>query len=469
MLSSQSSALRAVMLAALLGGACSKHDGRNLGGFLADGSGGACTSCLSDTDCGAQICAQLADDSYCASTCTSSSSCGAGRSCIPVSDTAGNQVSVCVDDANLCGGGPLSPDMATGTSGSQTCGSLEGPTVSASCKSCSGTSKGCQANGCYGGWWCNKDTSKCQAPPSSCGTSSGTDGGTVTSAGFGTTPTGSVTSSGGSVSRLLFAVVGDTRPPNPDDVSGYPTAVAMKIFTDVQNMSAKPSFMVTTGDYQYSTPTGTTGTTQLTTYLGLRAIYTGVVFPAMGNHECTGYTDSNCVTGSSDLTGNNTYPAYLSKLLAPINQTKPYYSINVNASDSSWTAKFVFIAANAWDSTQSSWLDTTLAQATTYTFIVRHEPAEANTAPGVTPSETIMKKYPYTLAIVGHTHTYSHSGQEVLIGNGGAPLTGSKDYGYGVFSQQSDKTITVDMVDYSSNQLDSSFHFAVNPDGTAAP
>ena len=100
----------------------------------------------------------------------------------------------------------------------------------------------------------------------------------------------------------------------------------------------------------------------------------------MGNHECTGYTDSNCGSGNSDGVTNN-YTAFLSQMLGPIGQTSPYYAINVNATDGSWTAKFVFIAANAWDSTQSSWLTTTMAKTTTYTFVIRHEAAEANTAP----------------------------------------------------------------------------------------
>jgi len=187
----------------------------------------------------------------------------------------------------------------------------------------------------------------------------------------------------------------------------------------------------------------------------------------MGNHECTGYTASNCISGSSDLANNNNYSNFVSKLLGPINQTKPYYAIDINATDGSWTAKLVFIAANAWDSTQSSWLDTTLGHKTTYTFIMRHEPTEANTAPGVTPSDSIIAKHPYTLLIVGHTHTYEHpSRQQVVIGNGGAPLTGSKNYGYGVVSQQPDGTITVDMIDYSTQQVDPSFHFALKADGS---
>ena len=131
--------------------------------------------------------------------------------------------------------------------------------------------------------------------------------------------------------------------------------------------------------------------------------------------------------------------AFISTMLTPIGQTRPNYVTNFTATDNSWTAKFVFIAANAWDATQSSWLDATLAQPSTYTFVLRHEPAAANTAPGVTPSEAIMRKYPYTLAIVGHTHTYAHSSAtptQITIGNGGAPLMGGVIYGFGLVSQR---------------------------------
>ena len=81
-----------------------------------------------------------------------------------------------------------------------------------------------------------------------------------------------------------------------------------------------------------------------------------------------------------------------------------------------------------------------------------------------------MAQHPYTLAIVGHTHTYEHfSGREVIIGNGGAPLTGSKNYGFGVFGQRADGAIQVDMLDYSTGLADTRFRFAVKPDGSPAP
>jgi len=271
------------------------------------------------------------------------------------------------------------------------------------------------------------------------------------------------------VSRLYFAVVGDTRPPNVDDTSGYPTAIITKIFQDMASMSPKPTFGVSTGDYMFATPGNGTAAPQLNLYVQARASFTNTMFPAMGNHECNGYTASNCGSGNTDGVTEN-YTAFLTQLLAPIQQSSPYYAINVSGTGGAWTAKFVFIAGNAWDSAQSSWLTTTLAQTTTYTFIIRHESASANTAPGVTPSEAIMAKYPYTLAIVGHTHTYEKSGsREVIFGNGGAPLSGSGNYGFGLIQQRADNAIQVDMLDYSTMQPDTSFEFAVNPDGSAAP
>ena len=71
-----------------------------------------------------------------------------------------------------------------------------------------------------------------------------------------------------------------------------------------------------------------------------------------------------------------------------------------------------------------------------------------------------MAQHPYTLALVGHTHTYYHfPGREVLVGNGGAPLSGSKNYGFAIVSQRPDLALAVDMIDYASGLADSKFHF----------
>jgi hypothetical protein len=279
---------------------------------------------------------------------------------------------------------------------------------------------------------------------------------------------GSVGASGGSVSRLYFAVVGDTRPANEDDTAGYPTAVITQIYGALGAISPSPTFAVATGDYQFASPTGAEGAAQIDLYMGARAKYAGPLFPAMGNHECTGATASNCGSGNADGVTNN-YTSFLSKMLAPLGQTNPYYEVDLGAPDGSWTAKLLFVAANAWTQTQANWLDQAMVRATTYTFVVRHEPAGVTSAPGVAPAENIMANHPYTLSIVGHTHNYQHSAaREIVVGNGGAPLSGSADYGFGMVSQQEDGSIAVDMIDYSSGLEDSSFHFAVHPDGSRA-
>jgi hypothetical protein len=281
---------------------------------------------------------------------------------------------------------------------------------------------------------------------------------------------------GGSISRLVFAVAGDTRPANEDDPNGYPTAIITKIFQDIEAQSPRPALVLGTGDYQFSS-TGkyATASQQVGIYMQTRQAYSGPFFPALGNHECGvsgGFTTSNnnnCGPGNQGGTTPN-YNAFMSQMLGPISKTTPYYSINVNATDNSWTAKFIITAANAWNTAQQTWLDTTLAQATTYTFVVRHEASDA-TPPlpdGVAAIDAVMAKHPYTLLIVGHAHTYGHwknAPQVVILGNGGAPLT-SKNYGYGLFTQRCDGAIVADEIDYQSGATDSQFHFVIKPNGT---
>jgi hypothetical protein len=421
-------------------------------------AGAACTPCVQDSDCNGGVCAQIGGDSYCTPVCPNGNECTSDRSCATVSTVAGAQVAACVP-LDACG---VTPDPDAGAP-PQTCGSLVGPNVAAMCPCSAGHT--CTANGCYGGYWCNTIGNRCTPAPRSCATSG--DSGVPLDAGG--PVTSQIDSDGGTESRLYFAIVGDTRPANIDDTPGYPTPIITKIWSDIAALEPMPPFTVSTGDYQFSSSFGTQAAPQLDLYLGARAQYPGVTFPAMGNHECTGATASNCGAGTANGITNN-YTSYLTKMLGPIGKTDPFYEIDVNAQDMSWTSKFLFVAANAWTDAQGTWLDGAMARATTYTFIVRHEPAQANTAPGVDPSEAIMAKYPYTLSIVGHTHTYEHFGaREVVIGNGGAPLSGSKDFGYGLVSQRADGSLAVDMVDYTSGLADGRFHFAVKADGTPAP
>ncbi len=268
-------------------------------------------------------------------------------------------------------------------------------------------------------------------------------------------PVGTIGPNGGTLDTLTFAVVGDTRPANEDDTAGYPTAVITQIWQDVEAHSPKPAFAVTTGDYQYANPFGTQSKPQLQAYLSARQTFSNIVFPVMGNHECTGYTDSNCGQGNKDGITTN-YTNFMSMMLAPIGQTTlPYYSIDVNGTNDAWTAKFVMVACNAWDQTQATWLDGELAKPTTYTFVVRHEGNDATTAPCVTPMTSILSSHPLTLLIAGHTHTFEFYGSErqMIVGNGGAPLSGHLNYGYVIASQQPNRTINFDEYDYMSNQV----------------
>jgi hypothetical protein len=267
--------------------------------------------------------------------------------------------------------------------------------------------------------------------------------------------------------KLQFAIAGDTRPPMVDNLAGYPTDIITRIFGQIAARNPAPAFVIGTGDYQFSSTQGGFAGAQFDLYMAARAKYSGPFYPVMGNHECTGATASNCGPGvGSGVTAN--YAAFMSKMLGPINQTSPYYELKFAATDASWTAKFLFLACNAWSDAQGTWLDAAMAEDSTYTFVVRHVPAVETTTPGVPPSEAIMAKHPYTLAIVGHSHTFRKSGpKEITVGNGGAPLTGNIDYGFGMIQRQDDGTIHVDMLDYQTGAVVPSQAFSLKADGSA--
>ena len=193
----------------------------------------------------------------------------------------------------------------------------------------------------------------------------------------------------------------------------------------------------------------------------------GKFFPAMGNHECTGATASNCGAGASDGITKN-MADFIDTMLSPISMSTPYYTQHVTASDGSWTAKFVFVACNAWNSTQASWLSGELAKSSTYTFVVRHESVSAVSQTPCSQSQTIIDANPLTLLIVGHTHEYRHESydKEIIVGNGGAPLTSGTNYGYVIVSRNASGTLTITAYDYTSHAvLDT---FSIQASGGAA-
>ena len=448
----------------------------------AGGAAAACPPCVTDASCAAgSLCAQIAGDTYCAPDCSAGKACSADRACTPVAGADGKQLQVCVPRTDVCGGTPAGTSSGSTSSAAsggpaEVCGALHGPDAMACCTSCKQGAAGCQNNGCYGGWWCNVDTCKCQSPPAPCdgSTSAGSSGsgssgsgssGSSGSGGAGGSVSGT---SGGKLDTLSFAIVGDTRPPVIDDTAGYPKKVIQTIWSDVEAASPRPAFAVMTGDYVFAKPYGAQAAPQFDMYLAARQAFSNVVFPALGNHECTGATASNCGPGSADgMTAN--YTAFLSKMLTPIGVSTPYYTVSIGSTTNAWTAKLVFIAANAWSAAQASWLSTELAKPTTYTFVVRHESSTATAAPGVTPSQAILAQHPYTMLIVGHTHTYAHYANEkqLIVGNGGAPLTGGVNYGYVIARQRADGAMVFQEHDYTTNQVNETF--AVKPNGTPTP
>jgi hypothetical protein len=249
---------------------------------------------------------------------------------------------------------------------------------------------------------------------------------------------------GGQVDHLFFAVVGDTRPPFPDETQAYPTAIIEKIYEDLDTLGPRPQFAVGVGDYMFASLDGGQAATQMKLYSGAVSRYHGPVFAALGNHDCAGAVSINC---ANQMTGN--FQAYLDYLVFPLGKTLPYYSIPIEATDHSWTAKVLILACNAWDNPQITWMNTELARPTTFTFVVRHEPAGTTAAPCEADVARALAAYPYNLSIVGHIHTFQLSGNQLMVGNGGAPLMGYPQSGYTTV-EQVDAGFRVTSYDYGT-------------------
>ncbi|HEY1814452.1 MAG TPA: hypothetical protein VGG74_19000, partial [Kofleriaceae bacterium] len=80
---------------------------------------------------------------------------------------------------------------------------------------------------------------------------------------------------------LVFAIVGDTRPSSVDDTTNYPSPIITKIFQDIAATPAQ--FVIATGDYQYASITGSEQQPQIDKYMTARGMYSGPLYPAMGN------------------------------------------------------------------------------------------------------------------------------------------------------------------------------------------
>jgi hypothetical protein len=291
-------------------------------------------------------------------------------------------------------------------------------------------------------------------------------GGSGGSSGGGSGGSGGGGSGGGTISGasgpLVFGVFGDARPanipPSSAPSAGYPTQVLTGIFNLAQLKGAK--FMIGTGDYMYA-DTQAQVDAQLALFGQAHAGFSGPLYLTMGNHECSGYTDSNCPA-------LNEYPNVRSFVkLLPEGVSAPWYRVDFDTP--SGKAKFLFVAANAWSTAQEDWLKTQLADPTTYTIVVRHEPASGThgTAPGAQPSEALLTGAAYTLELLGHTHEYRHDDlQHVISGNAGAPLSGGSHYGFLLISQGSDGKLTATEYDEATGQASDTW--TISADGKSS-
>jgi predicted phosphodiesterase len=210
----------------------------------------------------------------------------------------------------------------------------------------------------------------------------------------------------GHFEHLRVGLVGDTRP----NVSGgvYPTQIITHIY---QEMDARaPDFAVALGDYVYVSPSNLAlATQQMMTYLGARASFHADVYYVVGNHE--GYGDNL---------------AAFRAVMSPAG----YFSLHGTLGQA--TFKLVIIGDDLWTTAQDAWLKRTLSVATTYTFVCRHHPSY-NTDSTEQLILSIIEAYPRTLLLDGHTHLYERaSTREIVIGNGGAPLSNGSYYGYAI-------------------------------------
>ena len=71
--------------------------------------------------------------------------------------------------------------------------------------------------------------------------------------------------------------------------------------------------------------------------------------------------------------------------------------------------------------------------------------------------DPLLAANPYTMILTGHTHTFSHSGKELIEGTAGAPITGNASYGYATVDQLSDGTLRITQYDSKARKAVASY------------
>jgi hypothetical protein len=220
-------------------------------------------------------------------------------------------------------------------------------------------------NGCYGGWWCDGD----QCPPAARGlrvTERRRAFPTMGSTGFMRRSARRCVD----VSRLLFAVVGDTRPANPRRHAGYPRRTSSPMIllrtSTAGSGAASPPFGPPTGTGDSSVHCGRT---QAGPQLGIStaaavARYTGLLWP--GRWAITSARAARprtaAPTWGDGITVN--YAVSFRKMLRPpLSKTLPSLRSHLcRFRQRASSAVSVFkVAANAWSAEQAVWPDATLS------------------------------------------------------------------------------------------------------------
>jgi len=262
------------------------------------------------------------------------------------------------------------------------------------------------------------------------------------------------------VQHLRFAVTGDTRPANEDDTAGTNERHRHHLLGH-RRVEPEPSFVVSTGDYQFASPGGYESATQLDLYMQARARSwaAAAAMATMSAPASPTQTAGRAIATESPPTSRTSFPRCSGHRPAA-----PYYVVHVSA------AGVPGRASSSSSQPTHGTMRRGLAQSDSCrsddVHVYRSARARGSEhGSRTTPSEAILGATPVTLMLSGHTHTYKHSGNRIVVGNGGAPLTGNKGYGFLVVDQRADGVIVVDEIDSQTMQADPDFHFAVTPEG----
>lgn len=402
-----------------------------------------CRPCLETSECGpGAACVQYAGNDYCGHLCYAQAHCGPDELCLATVAEDGTQLSACVPANGTCGEsgcGTCDPDSP--------CAPIVGACVTPD--SDAGDDEPWPDAG-------EEDAGLDAGIPDAGRTDGGRpDAGAADAGRIDAGPVVGIGPDGGQVPRFIFAILGDTRPPANNDTAHYPTARVTRIFDQIQALNPRPQFVVATGDYMFASATGSQGKPQMDLYMAARRHYQGPLFASLGNHECQGGVAGNCAPAPST---NNNYKAWFDAVIKPLGRTLPYYEVPFSDTNGRWKAKLLIVACNAWSATQKNWLQTALGRRTDYTFVARHEPM-GSTAPCNSEMDAMLRASGtrYTMLLVGHVHNYTHSGKQLVEGVGGAPLTGSANFGFATVEQRLDGGVRVRQYDSTTNAVVSTY------------